>query len=563
MKHGDNYVSALRLRKCLWLFCLLLWMAAYHAQADVSLQVSPEEVKTGEAFRLQITSDDPNQSGVPDLTSLQENFQILSTEQTVSYTIINGQSRSFKQWSIVLISKKEGVIPIPAIDVGTSRTNAAQVRVLKQTSDAPSDSRNTASAPEEAVALKTTISPKEPFVGQQVLYTVKLYNSGQLLDAEYHPPTVENALLIPLGDADRYQTAEKGQNYVVEEQRYAIFPQKSGSIRLVGPSFHALVYDAIPRQVNLPAKTADLKVQPIPPNFKGQWLPAKNVALSETYDASHQAVAQGDVVTRTIILEATAIPGQLLPVPALADATGLNVYPEKPVIQNSIRNQELIGKATIKVTYLFNRAGDVTIPEIRLPWYNTDMGREETAKLPPRTFHIAAKPSSSQNAPPHPEVKGEHAMPTAQPSSKEAVDAHSIASPIGWGAAIFFGMAWLLTLIAFWFRPKYLKNHSKRRSIKSLHEACIRNNPHKARNALIRWASLHWPDKETLDLYDVVKRVHDPKFKKQLHLLTEALYGAEKQKPWRGAELWIGFAEYRQKKKAQPNKSYNLPPINP
>lgn len=63
-------------------------------------------------------------------------------------------------------------------------------------------------------------------MNQQIIYKVTLYNSKHLLDADYQGPQVENALLIPLGQEKRYQTQKNNINYLVEEQNYAIFPQK-------------------------------------------------------------------------------------------------------------------------------------------------------------------------------------------------------------------------------------------------------------------------------------------------------------------------------------------------
>ncbi|AHE68323.1 hypothetical protein Loa_02793 [Legionella oakridgensis ATCC 33761 = DSM 21215] len=192
--------------------------------AAITVQVEPGKVQMGDTIQLILTTDDAQSGGVPDLTPLQKDFRIVGTERSMNYTFINGQSQSSSRWTVLLIAKKSGILPIPALQIGREQSPATQVEVTNE----PTTSFDTGSqaSVQDEVMLKTEVNENNPYISQQVIYTVRLYNSGRLLDAEYQPPKAENALLIALGDADRYQTVENGRTYVIEEQRYAVFPQK-------------------------------------------------------------------------------------------------------------------------------------------------------------------------------------------------------------------------------------------------------------------------------------------------------------------------------------------------
>ncbi len=529
--------------------------------AAITVQVEPGKVQMGDTIQLILTTDDAQSGGVPDLTPLQKDFRIVGTERSMNYTFINGQSQSSSRWTVLLIAKKSGILPIPALQIGREQSPATQVEVTNE----PTTSFDTGSqaSVQDEVMLKTEVNENNPYISQQVIYTVRLYNSGRLLDAEYQPPKAENALLIALGDADRYQTVENGRTYVIEEQRYAVFPQKSGTVKIIGPSFHALSYDTVPRQINKRSKITTLSVKPIPPAFNNKiWLPAKQVKLSEQYDNSAAVLSQGDTLVRTVTLQAVAVPGQLLPA---LDFSGnqFSVYPEKPDADNIIRQQELIGKTTTKVTYLLNKSGHITIPRVELPWFNIVTGKAEVAVLPERTITVEAKQQAVlQTMSSQPTSTDSKDLPVQK---KVQFTAETVKSfDMAWWLAGGFAAAWVITLIIWWYRSNQMPHsNSKRLVLKRLQKACMDNNPYEARDALLHWATLQWPEFEMLNLNDLTKRLHDSQFKRQLHLLSQLLYSQDKKIPWQGKELWQCIVRFKKAKPFKNNKTGDLPPINP
>lgn len=554
-------------------FIFMMMLCAHQVFAALTAEIKPQRINYGDTFNLIITSDE-EQRQLPNLKPLQNDFHIVGTERTMSYTIVNGQTQSIQQFIILLMPKKPGTLKVPSLNIGGEKTQAMSVDVsdgsLKPTSSTTqkSDDMSIDAQDEDTLMLKTSVNKETFYVGEEIVYSVKLFNSGRLMDAEYQPPKVENAVLISLGDADRYQTTENGRTYVVEEQRYAIFPQKSGSLTIHGPSFKALVYDAVPRQIQLPSEKTAVNIKAVPEKFKGQnWLPAKNLILEDSYDQDAKRIEQGETITRTINLKAYGIPAQLIPDLDLKDSKDFNAYPEKPDLKNTILQNQLVGHATFKVIYLMNQSGKIKIPELTMKWFNTNTGQTETARLPERVFDVKPGVQKPIDAPKMPvQLSPDDNEISKESSSRLELNEKNTSQssfPLAWILAVIFAVAWILTLLMFWYRPLHVAGSKRRRAIKKVHEACINNDPVKARQHLLNWASMRWPDETFLDLNDIAKKITDNKLKKELQRLSQAIYSADTQAKWNGSELWIALASYRRFKPRKKRKNGDLPPINP
>jgi hypothetical protein len=529
--------------------------------AAPTVQIEPSQVQLNTPFQLIISTDSLKSRKVPDLRPLEHDFTILGTQQSSSYTIVNGQTTSLSQWVILLRPKKAGKLPIPSIKIGSEQTEPSVIDVV--TTDSSTSSSNNEKMPSNGVMLKTTISEEHPYINQQVLYTVRLYNNRRLLNAEYHPPSVEEALMIPLGNGRHYQTQQNGETYGVEEQQYAIFPQKSGSLTINSPSFNAAVYDDIPKQLTLKTKVSKLSVLPAPTEEKN-WLPAKKVILTETYDQTSHTIKEGDTLTRSVSLQAVAMPAQLIPALTFKPTKEFNVYPESPEEKNEVQFNELVGTRTIKLTYLMNKAGKITLPAIQVPWFNTVTGKAEIAELKPHTLTV--KPGKqTKSTPPPPDkqptslstISNPEPIPTTKPTSHSTI----------WALALGFIAAWGLILLGWLLRRtnRFNRHNHVKRAIKQVQAACKKNNPTHARRSLLRWASIQWPEADILNFQDIARLTRDTALKNQLLLLSEALYNPNHQTSWQGAGLLRSFNAYLHlKPSVKPNqKRPDLPPMNP
>jgi hypothetical protein len=532
------------------------------AHAELQIQVDPAEISQNEPFRILLTQPSlQSANGIPDLTPLRKDFIILGTERSVNYSVINGQTQASSTWVITLKARKIGPITIPAIKMGADQSSPLTINVSAQ--DTSIQSTNDAQQLQD-IFLTTEVNEKKPYLNQQITYKVRLYNSKQLLDASYQGPKVDNALLIPLGNDKRYQTQKNNVTYLVEEQSYAIFPQKSGPLTITSPAFTALVYGFDPQRIKATSKDITLKVQPIPAQFSGQtWIPAKQIKLSDTYENLGQTIEQGSTLVRTITLEGIGIPAQLLPSLHFADSDAFNVYPEKGKERNQVNQGEIVSRSEIKVTYLFNKSGKVTIPELKLPWFNTTTGKEEIAVLGPRTIEVTPSKAAAANT--SPPIQGAALASQTNSGTTETTPAATATNNWAWLIAALFALAWLLTL-GLWAWQKRSRAPGKgayKRALQTLHGACQQNNPQRCRDALLKWANLHWPDAPILNLADLMRLSTDMQFKKQVQILSQALYQESEKTSWHGEELWRSVSNLKQTYTSPKTKAPSLPPMNP
>lgn len=548
------------------LLIIVLSLLSLTAQAKIDVQIEPSQVVQGETFQLTLTQENAQDTSVPALNVLQTDFIILGTERSVNYSIINGRAQSASQWVISLQSKKKGIVTIPAIKFGNEQTSSLTINVAAASSAFDSQNDKDNASQDDDLFISVSANETKPYVNQQIVYTVKLYNRKRLLNGEFQGPQATDALLIPLGDSRRYQTTRNNKEYIVEEINYAIFPQKSGTLKIESPVFSALVYDLNPQRVSVHDEPLKLKVQSIPKDYTGKvWLPAQAINLTEKYENTTQTISQGSTLVRTIELEGVAVPGQLLPTLAFKENQAFNVYPEKGHEQNVVKQGVLVGSVATKVTYLFKEAGKVIIPEVKVPWFNTTTGKMETATLPPRSIEVT--PSAALNT--QSAVQSDAPQETSAPKTPNATKTTNLmdANNKGWAVAALFALLWLITL-GLWRMPRRgLKNQSMntqyKNALQAFNKACANGDPVETRDALLAFAALHWPDASVLNLTDLAHLIPNAHLKSQLHLLSQALYKSEEPTSWRGEDLARSMEVFLKIKPVKEEKKTNsLPPIN-
>ncbi|MCC5791383.1 MAG: BatD family protein [Legionellaceae bacterium] len=567
---GSRAVALLAL--CVWMLLVPLW-------AKPSVQVDPADIVQGKAFRL-ILRDDSHHQGVPDLTPLERDFSIHGTEQSASVTVINNQIQSETSWIIYLSTQKSGQLTIPALTIDGEQTDPLVIHVQKsQTAVPASPAPTTAPAvsppkpglpqnSKEDVLLQVEVDLKKPYLNQQVIYTVRLFNARRLVDVEFQAPQAQDALMFPLGDSRRYQLTEQGKHYAVEEQHFALFPLKSGSLTVTPPQFSALIYDGFPQRIRPQADSIQLQVQPVPAGSTvARWLPAKAVKLEEEYDTDSKTLEEGDTLTREITLKALGMTAELLPEYPFASTADFNVYHDKPVPKNYLQAGEVLGTLTLKVTYVFNTAGTIHIPAFSVPWFNTQNHQWEEAKLPARTLQI--KPATAAAAPissdmtAKPAAGGITARLPAAEAGKQSERLWLLRSGWFWGGGLVVGL--LLAAMLLWRRYSgRLPLLATRRELEQgLRRACKKNEARQAADYFLRWAQMHWPQAHPLNVTQAAALSGDQALIQQSTLLSQALY--EPRRPhWLGHDFWAAFQHYCAKKaRPRASRASALPPIHP
>ena len=401
------------------LFCCLLLLSAMPSWAATKLEASVDKnpVLAGEFFMLNISVDDTVKGEQPDTSSLLRDFVVGPTSLSSRTNIINGSINKQTTWSVKLMTRAEGDYTIPAFSVAGLTSQPIKLKVAKRSVDADKNNE---------IFLKTSLSSNSLFVQEAGVYTIKLYLAKELLDGSLSTPSMEDAQLTQLGKQTESYELVDGKRYLVITREYLIQPQKSGAYTIAGPAFQGRVQQNY-RQLEVSALGDDqqVEIKPIPSDYKGAWLPSELVNLDEEWQPNDNTVEVGTPITRTITLTALGVTKEQLPEISMPTIDGIRSYPDKKENNNAVRDGRVVSQQTASYALLPQKPGTYTLPEIKLPWFNTKMNRISLATLPKRTITVTPSTTAPNTAIANPQPSTNNS-PTLENISNQATGTQPI-----------------------------------------------------------------------------------------------------------------------------------------
>jgi len=559
-----------------FVFCLLILSGSLFA--EISTSVDRNRLAEGETFNLMLEVQG-QVAGQPDTKPLKKDFDVLGTASGSQMTVTNGKVDARTTWTISLQAKHSGHIVIPPLELNGQKTKAITVDI----SDAPQVDASSG----EDIFIETEILPDTPYVQAEVRYTVRIHHAVQLDDAELDDPKIDGALVRKVDGEHEYYKTINDRRYRVIEINYVIFPQSSGKlvipevtlnarVRQRGRSFGGFFdngsFDRFSssRSVRFRSKSHTLQVRPQPKKNKGShWLPAKQLGLTEVWDAPKDKIRVGEPITRTLKLTALGLTPAQLPDLNAPDIEGMNAYPDQPQSNTQDTEGGVRGEKTRRIAFVPTQPGKFKIPAIEIYWWNTQSDKQQRIELPERSFTI---------------LPAEGTAPLPKQSGHQSLDSSSKAKEIGrirpndetkhywlWVSLILM-LLWLSTLILWWRERKRLSTSritepkadgqlNLRSAEKAFKLACRANDPKAARDSLLKWATLYWSDNPPFGLGDLAERLEDLDVRESLLELNRTLY-REGKKEWRGAALEKVLKKLPAKQ-AMSSQATVLPPLYP
>ena len=540
------------------------------AQAtNIVASLDRSHVFLDESFRLELTADDSVDED-PDFSPLHKNFEILNQSQSTNMSYVNGQYSRKGVWSLELMAKTTGALTIPSIAFGKDQSPALRIQIKD-----PATAKKPAQGTNQDAFLEVEIDEKTAWVQSQVIVNVRLFSriSMSNLRTSEAQTSDPDAIIHQLGNASSYEAFRNGVRYAVYETRYAIYPQHSGTLEFKPMIFEARVNSGRARSFmdqftnagerkRLRSNSASIEVQAKPANIKrSDWLPAKHISLAEEWSEDVTQLKNGEPVTRTITITAHGIMAENLPELNMDEIKELKQYPDKATLENKVSDQGISSTKQIKVALIPTRSGGFKLPAIAIPWWNTATGKQEMALLPEKL--IRARGEMANKTPVAPE-KTTAQTDTKKDATISASPTSKIIEPGYWPwLSLILGMGWLMTLVAL-FRKK-TKNTSvkatpERASFRILEKAvqthAKNNNASQTKDALLKWARAHWPDRTTNNLADISKKVTS-ELATEITSLNTALYGSNTTQ-WEGKTLVSAFKTL-DKQKAAHDHTENRP----
>jgi len=553
--------------------------------AEVKASVAQAKVYQGDPVTLIIENNQNNQAQ-PDLSPLQTDFEILGTSTSSQVNFVNG-NRSFKKsWSIDLQPKSLGEIKIPAISVGGDETEPVVVTVNKLPPEVAEETR-------KHVFIESTVDIKEgeTYVQQQIPYTVKLFYDSAMQTGEVISPKIENANIRHLGNDRKYQVIRAGKKFVVIEKRFVISPEKSGPLLIPptlvkgrialnkgdsqqlnpqvdetdmlnrlfkdfrqDPFFNSPFDDLFGRRsigptrpFSVSSQSIEVNVLPVPDAFKGKaWLPAEEVIATDSWAKQPPVFKVGEPVIRQLVLQVKGLASSQIPEIEIPRPAGVKVYPEQPRSETPNDGNTVYGIQRMDITYIPDKEGKVTIPEINIDWWDVNKKEARVYTLPEWNLSVAAGEEGAVAASTQNPAPMEDANPEAEHSLGETLEP----IPGYWGWEILSAIALgILAIISGFF---YFKARNKRvieekpiaakkplvdlQALRnSLLDACQQNDKHMAARLLIKTIKAAWNDSSINNLGLVATNLTQGR--EVVRDLEQSLYGTKDQ-AWDGSDLY-------------------------
>lgn len=581
-----------------WLFVLMLAPALSFAAATAVLD--RDHISIYESVNLELSSDKGGDQS-PDLGPLSADFDIASTGKSVAVEMINGHVKHDTHWVVSLTPKHAGTLTIPALSFGTEKTKPLKLTVLDH-----QPVQNNA----DEFFIETTVEPKEAYLQQQVLYTLRVWVSRPLANASFTPPSVsEGASLTPIEKQTNVARTRAGRQYEVIEKRYIVSSEKAGTITINSPRLQALALDRYQRNsffggsdsvpIHLVGKAIKLTVKPKPSSWQGSWwLPATRLTLKDNWGQGLKNWRVGEPLTRAITVQGWGISAEQLPEIKMDALAGINSYQDKTETKNQIEQNTVVGTRQIKMALVPTQAGEWQLPAIKVQWWNVNTNKMEVAEIPAITATIlpatGATPSSGAtpgaSATPGATTATGPAVLDAQQqsvaenpqqdiqallSSKNIISDHKM-----WmWLVLLFAILWLLSsviIILLWRKLRSLKiqennqlssseksESSLLKVINTIKHCCAKKDARATIDATVTWARIKWPSLKINSLQEVADHLKYPQFSVEVSRLLAVCYRHENS-PWNAEQYWQVFQEAISSSSSLSDKSPakdQLPPL--
>lgn len=365
-----------------WFFLssLLISLLATTSKAqEITLTLDRSELARGETLTLTIRVYDQRQGMQLDLTPLTENFDVLGTRTSSQVRSINGNTDIWTDYIITLFPLTEGSLRIPSLTISGQLTDELEVTVTNQGARSNQET--------DELFLEIEVNKDSLYVQEQLLFSIRLfYTINGIRNPVFTEIDIPDTVTQLIGSPNQYEKIIDGQRYGVYEKRYVIFPQKSGSLDIPDILFRGEVTDGsssfVFRNLNtrritafIEGRTIDVVERPPSAEILPTWLPVTDLVMEESFSRPLSDLKVGDTFVRTIKMTANGVDGAVLPPFSPSNIQGFNTYPDPAKIERRFVNGSIVGERIESSTLVVLEDGNLSIPAIKIDWWNVDSDR--------------------------------------------------------------------------------------------------------------------------------------------------------------------------------------------
>ncbi len=258
-----------------------------------------------------------------------------------------------------------------------------------------------------SIYLIAEVDPADPFVGEQVLYTLYLFTQADVRSVNPEDlPAFRGfwSRVVPQPDQLRpkmiYREGERIGKVVLLQR--ALFPRRAGRfvIEPVRARMAALMPDAGPfgsllprtRDILRSSKAVSVDVRELPPPPAGFQGAVGQIELA--VELSPAELEVGDAATLSLILSGHGH-FQGLPPPRLGEIPGIRIFPPQQQSTTAVERKNVVGERIWSFVLVPEWPGSWQLPPIEIPFFDPRQERYQSASATPPA--LVVKDSRSQS----------------------------------------------------------------------------------------------------------------------------------------------------------------------
>ncbi len=365
--------------------------------AEVRAEADRTATSRGEAVQLSVTVVDGE--GTVDTSPIKD-FRVFDRGTSSSIKIINTQMTREFTYNFSLIPLKEGDLVIPPLTVNVDgeihKTDPITVHVQKAGQQTGNDAGD--------VFVTATVSDPEPYMGEEIVYTFRLFNAASIQNARLTDvPEFTGFTAKAAEDRKTYQTVVNGRQYQVTALYYLLIPLKPGEV-VIDPT--VLQCEVIQRERGrvspfdrffghvradpkvLSTEAISVTVKPLPP-YDGQEKFSGLVGrfgLETTLESD--ALKVGDSTTLTVTVHGKGNIMDAAP-PDLNLPDAFKTYQDNPQEDITVTEKGYAGRKIFRTAVVPTKPGEYAIPALKLTYFNPDENAYQTVASKARAVMVA------------------------------------------------------------------------------------------------------------------------------------------------------------------------------
>ena len=385
-------------------FFILTILPAYaQGPAPLTAQVDRTTLSTDDILTLTVTvAADLTNLPQPMLPSL-AGFNMVGNSTSTQISIVNGAINSTLVYNYQLQPNQTGALIIDPISLtlyGQTYTTQPITIQVTQGNGAPTapvpapSTRQTAPTSSQfsgqEVFAEAEVSNPNPYLGEQIIYTFRLYRVADMFDMldqpYFEPPTFTGFWSEAQPEQSQYRVQAGGHIYNVTELSTILFPSKVGPIT-IEPAQITLPGGFFRSGSRLQTQPVTLGVKPLPADAPASFNGAVGqYTLSSQVDTTQTKV--NEPVTWQITLSGN---GNLkaLPAPAWPDISGWRSFDSPVTVKVDPQGGQVGGSAIYERLLVPQQTGEYTLPPLEYSYFDPVKGDYQTIRTEPTAVSVA------------------------------------------------------------------------------------------------------------------------------------------------------------------------------